>query len=122
MNKPTALIVATLAIFAGTTPVFADISNGLVAYYNFEGLSGVVGETIVDRSGHGHNGVCRQDQSTLRAPTIVQGPKQDDALNFDGSFYVQIPNHPDFNVTDNITVAAWVSVDVFDQAWQTMFC
>ena len=27
-----------------------------------------------------------------------------DALNFDGSFYVQIPNPPDFNLTSNITV------------------
>ncbi len=83
-------------LLLGSLPVCADITNGLVAYYNFEGLSGIVGETIVDQTGHGHNGVCRQDQSTLKAPTIVQGPKHDDALNFDGSFYVQIPNHADF--------------------------
>jgi hypothetical protein len=40
----------------GSMQVFADITNGLVAYYNFEGLSGLVGETIVDQTGHGHNG------------------------------------------------------------------
>jgi hypothetical protein len=45
-----------------------------------------------------------------------------DALNFDGAFYVQIANHTDFNITDNITLAAWVSVDAFEQDWQTMFC
>jgi hypothetical protein len=101
----------------------ADITNGLVAYYDFQNLTGTVGETIVDRSGRGHNGVCRQDQSTLKAPTIVAGPNGlGDALNFDGSFYVQIPNHSDFNITNNITIAAWVSVDTFDQPWQTMFC
>ncbi len=27
-----------------------------------------------------------------------------------------------FNITNNITVAAWISVDTFDQDWQTMFC
>jgi hypothetical protein len=123
MNKPLALAVFTLALLSGLKPVRADITNNLVAYYNFEGLAGTVGETIVDQTGHGHNGVCRQDQSTLKAPTIVPGPSGlDDALNFDGSFYVQISNHPDFNVTSNITVAAWVSVDTFDQSWQTMFC
>ena len=101
----------------------ADITNGLVAYYNFENMTGAVGETVVDQSGHGHNGVCRQDQSTLKAPTLVAGPSGlNSALSFDGSFYIQIPNHPDFNATNSVTVAAWVSVDAFDQAYQTMFC
>ena len=104
-------------------PARADITNNLVAYYNFENLAGTLGETIVDQSGHGHNGVCRLDQSTLKAPTIVPGPSGlGSALSFDGGFYVQIPNHTDFNLTSNITVAAWVSVDAFDQDWQTMFC
>jgi hypothetical protein len=112
------------ALMLLVTPALrADITNNLIAYYNFENLTGAVGETVVDQSGHGHNGVCRQDQSTLKAPTIVAGPNGlGDALNFDGSFYVQIPNHSDFNITDNITVATWVSVDAFDQDWQTMFC
>jgi hypothetical protein len=123
MSKPTALALIALTLLVGSERVLGDITNGLVAYYNFEGLSGTVGETIVDQSGHGHDGVCRQDQATLKAPTIVPGPNGlDDALNFDGSFYIQIPNHPDFNINDNITLAAWVSVDTFDQDWQTVFC
>jgi hypothetical protein len=117
---PAALLLTTLL---GAVPIRADITTGLIAYYIFENLAGVVGETVTDQSGRGHNGICRQDQSTLRAPAIVAGPSGlGDALNFDGGFYVQIPNHPDFNLTDNITLAAWVSVDVFDQDWQTMFC
>ena len=115
--------VLSLALLLGTASVLADITNGLVAYYNFENLAGTVGETIVDQSGHGHDGICRQDQSTLKAPTLVSGPNGlSDALNFDGAFYVQIPNHPDFDISDNVTLAAWISVDAFDQAWQTMFC
>lgn len=101
----------------------ADITNNLVAYYNFENVSLVPGATIVDQTGRGHEGVCMQDQNTPKTPTIVPGPNGlGDALNFDGAFYVQIPNHPDFNITDNITIAAWVSVDALTQAWETMFC
>ena len=75
MNKPFALALIALTSLSGLLPVRADITNNLVAYYNFEGLAGTVGETIVDQTGHGHDGVCRQDQSTLKAPTIVPGPK-----------------------------------------------
>jgi hypothetical protein len=122
-KKHSVLALATLALLVGAKPVLADITNNLVAYYNFEGMAGLAGETVVDQSGNGHNGVCRLDQNTLKAPTIVAGPGGlGDALNFDGSFYVQIPNHPGFNITNNITLAAWVSVDTFDQAFQTIFC
>src|SRR6266403_5053759 len=115
--------VICLLWLLGTVRVPADITNNLVAYYNFEGLSGTVGETVVDQSGNGHDGVCRQNQSTLKAPTVVAGPNGlGDAVSFDGSFYVQIPNHPDFNISNNISVAAWISVDSFTQDWQTMFC
>ena len=123
MNKRPALALTALGLLLISRPVWADITNNLVAYYNFEGLTGLVGETVVDQTGNGHNGVCRQDQNTLRAPTIVPGPNGlGQALSFDGNFYVEIPNDPAFNITDNITLAAWVSVDALTQTWQTMFC
>ncbi len=123
MTKQLSLILGMAAGVLGCINTRADITNNLVAYYNFEGMSGTVGETVVDQSGRGHDGVCMQDQSTPKAPTLVPGPNGlGDALNFDGAFYVQIPNHPDFDITDNITIAAWVSVDALSQAWQTMFC
>ena len=123
-RRPSAFgLLLGVAFLVSSFALRADITNGLVAYYNFEGLAGSVGETVADQSGRGHNGVCRQDQSTLKAPIIVTGPDGlGNALNFDGSFYVQIPNHADFNLTNNATVAAWVSVDTFDQAFQTIFC
>lgn len=107
MKKQISILFMALTVLGCAFPVLADITNNLVAYYNFEGLTGIVGETIVDQTGNGHDGICRQDQSTLKAPTIVSGPKGlGDALNFDGSFYVQIPNAAGFNITDNITLAA----------------
>jgi len=110
-----AMLAATALAKATSRTVWSPI-------YNFEGLSGIVGETVVDQTGNGHNGICRQDQNTLRAPTIVSGPNGlGKALSFDGNFYVQIPNAPDFNLTSNITVAAWISVDALTQDWQTYF-
>ncbi|MCD6394342.1 MAG: lamin tail domain-containing protein, partial [Planctomycetes bacterium] len=113
----------TLVIFViVSSAAIADIDSGLVAYYNFEDLAGVLGETIVDRSGNGHDGVCRQNQSTLKVPTIVSGPTdQGDALSFDGDFYVEIPNHADFDITDHITMSLWITVDLFDIGWQSAF-
>jgi hypothetical protein len=111
------------AVLGGALTARADIATGLVAYYNFEGMAGLAGETVADQSGHGHDGVCRQDQNTLRAPTIVPGPSGlGSALSFDGNFYVQIPNAADFNVTGSVTVAAWVAVDALNQDWETVFC
>jgi hypothetical protein len=123
MNKLTAPAVVALALLLGCQPVLADITNNLVAYYDFECVSGAVGETVVDRSGHGHDGVCRENPSWLKAPVVVPGPNGlGEALNFDGAFIVQIPNHPDFNITDDITVAAWISVDDFTRDSQAIFC
>ncbi len=101
----------------------SDVTNGLVAYYSFEGLSGRFGETILDRSGRGHHGFYRLNPATLKAPVLVAGPVGlGDALHFDGASYIEIPNHPDFNLSASITVAAWVSVDAFTEDWQTVFC
>ena len=101
----------------------ADIDSNMVAYYNFESMTGIDGETVVDQSGNGHNGICRQDQSMTKAPTIVPGPVGlGDALYFDGNFYVEIPNHEDFDITNSITISLWFKVDQFNTDWQTMFC
>ena len=69
-------VLLALAFLLSSFALRADITNGLAAYYNFEGLAGSVGETVADQSGRGHNGVCRQDQSTLKAPIIVTGDRK----------------------------------------------
>ena len=108
------LIVCTVA--------FSDIDSGMVAYYNFESISGVDGETVIDQSGNGHDGICREDISNIKAPTLVPGPTGlGDALYFDGNFYIEIPNHEDFDITQGITIALWFKVDQFSSEWQTLF-
>ncbi|MBN1974783.1 MAG: aryl-sulfate sulfotransferase [Sedimentisphaerales bacterium] len=115
------LFVCNLAIFCDT--VFGDINSGLAAYYNFESMACINGEIVVDQSGNGHNGTCRQNLTTAKAPSIVPGPSGlGDALYFDGDFYVEVPNHDAFNITQGITIALWFRVDQFNTDWQTMFC
>lgn len=44
------------------------------------------------------------------------------ALKFDGvGDYVECGNDPAFNLTDKITVAAWIKVETFDKDWQAIF-
>ncbi|MHC4367240.1 MAG: LamG-like jellyroll fold domain-containing protein [Planctomycetota bacterium] len=43
------------------------------------------------------------------------------ALQFDGDGdYVDLSNHPDFDITGRITVSAWIKVDAFDKPYQTI--
>jgi len=81
-----------------------DITRGLVAYYNFdEGF----GTTLHDISGTGNSG------------TLVNGPnwtkgKYGGALKFDGTDdYVNCGKDESLNITDAITIAAWVKASAY---------
>ncbi len=114
------ICVLSFAIFCNT--VSGDIESDLVAYYDFESVPATQGAFILDRSNNGHMGFFRQDQTTTKRPTIVEGPKGlGDALYFDGNSYIQIANDVDFDINDSITISVWFKVDQFDTDWQTMF-
>ncbi|MFC1761220.1 LamG-like jellyroll fold domain-containing protein [Planctomycetota bacterium] len=95
----------------------ADIDTGLVAYYDFEGLSGT---TIPDVSGNGHDGISKSGLTTEVDPTVVAGPVGD-AMDFDNGNYVEIANHVDFQVTTEYSLSLWTSVDTMANQWGTMF-
>ncbi|MBN2590715.1 MAG: aryl-sulfate sulfotransferase [Sedimentisphaerales bacterium] len=121
--KKTAISMCIISIAVFCNTALGDIDSDLVAYYDFESVAEIKGAPIVDRSGNSHFGFCRQDQSTTKTPTIVDGPSGlGDALYFDGNFYVQISNHEDFDITESITISLWFKVSQFDTEWQTMFC
>ena len=121
--KKTAISIFAINMVIICAAARGDIESGLVAWYNFESLTGLDGEIVVDQSGNGHNGICRRDPLVTKAPTLVPGPAGlGDALFFDGNFYVEIPNSDDFNITQGITIALWAKVNEFDADWQTMFC
>ena len=120
--KTTVISICLLSVIILSNTASGDIESNLVAYYDFESVPDAKGSLILDKSGNGHFGICRQDQSTTKKPTIVEGPSGlGDALYFDGNFYVHIANHADFNITDCITISLWFKADQFDTEWQTMF-
>jgi hypothetical protein len=81
----------------------------LVGWWKFDEDSG---DTAIDSSGNGSDGLL------VGQPERVEGVSGG-ALNFDGDDdYVDIGKGPDFDITEQITLMAWIQVNVFDQQWQ----
>lgn len=77
--------------------VYAE--DGLVGYWAFDEGSG---NTVADSSVYGNNGTLNNE------PTWVDGI-YGKALDFDGvNDYIQIPQSSSLDVTDQVTVEAWV--------------
>jgi len=74
----------------------ADLNDGLVAYYPFNGNAD-------DESGNGNDGV-------VHGGTFIPHPfgNSDSAYSFEDGDYVQIPDSASLDVTPNITLAMWV--------------
>ena len=74
-----------------------DLTNGLVAYYPFNGNAN-------DASGYGNNPIF--NNATL---TSDQLGNPNSAYHFNGvNTYMQIPNSPSLNMTNEISIALWV--------------
>jgi len=91
--------------------VWSFSPGGLVGWWKLDDGSGGM---AADSSGNGLNGRLVGD------PTWVDGIAAG-ALAFDGDGdYVNVGPDPKFNITNQITVSAWIKVDVFDRDWQTI--
>ncbi len=78
----------------------ADLNNGLVAYYPFDG-------NATDMSGNGHNGIV--SGATLCAD---RNGKANSAYSFDGvNDYIKIPHHSALNFSNDFSIAFWVKSD-----------
>ena len=73
---------------------------GLVAHYSLEG-------NVTDSSGNGHDG---GSQGTV----AYQPAKVCDGAQFDGTGYLQVPDNDDFDLTDALTVMAWIHPDTLN--------
>ena len=94
-----------------TGEVWSFSSGDLVAWWEFDEGSGNV---VAD------SGPNRLDGAVIGDPSWVTGVFGG-ALKFDGDGdYVDLGNDPKFNMTDRITIAAWVKVDTFDCEWQAV--
>ena len=92
------LVIAAVLALATNTPAQSFITNGLVAYYPFNGNAN-------DASGNGNNGtVVGARLTTDRFGT------PNSAYNFSGSgsTYITAPDSPSLDVTSAITIAVWI--------------
>jgi hypothetical protein len=98
MNKQ--LIFTLLVMVVITTGgAYADINEGLIGWWM---LDEGTGTTVADSSGAGHDGFFVDSM-----PEWVPG-MYGKALKFDGTNKVEIPDHPDFHLTDSMSVALWI--------------
>jgi len=95
------VVIVMLAIVLAPRAVNAD----LVAHW---GLDGNANDSI-----SGNRGVL------IGNPSWETGCAGG-ALSFDGDDYVMVPNESDFDITNQITVAAWIKVNAFDKQWQAI--
>jgi len=88
--------------FGGARKIPEDtFTRGLVAYWSFDEGSGNI---AYDASGNGNHGTL------INGPKWTQG-KIGGALSFDGvNDYVDCGNNPSLDITDEITVEAWVYI------------
>ena len=95
-----------------TTGELWSFSTGtLVGWWKLDETEGAL---ATDATGHGHAGALVGDP--LWAAGAVDG-----ALELDGEGdYVDLGTGPDFDLTDQITIAAWVKVNAFDMDWQAI--
>ncbi len=92
-------IVIISSIFITFSLSFADLNDGLVAYYPFNG-------DAQDASDNGYHGVVNGATHVTDRFGKLNG-----ALNFDGDDFIEITDNPDFDL-DYVTISAWISPDI----------
>ncbi len=103
-SKNLVMLLTTLTVLLTAKPLNAE----LVALWQFEWGS------ANDSCGNAYGAVHG-------SPEWVAGPGgKGGALKFSGEDYISIDNRSKFNITEEITVAAWIKVTVFDTQWQTI--
>jgi hypothetical protein len=80
-----------------------------LAHWSLDEGAGVI---VRDVSGRSHDGIVMGDHQWSEGP-----PGFGSALGFDGAGFVEILNEPAFDVTDVLTVAAWVNVGAVSANW-----
>lgn len=93
------MLRAMLVILMGAGTGYADLSDGLVAYYPFNGNAN-------DESGNGNNGTIHG-----ATPTPDRFGNPSSAYSFDGADdYIFVPDSDSLDLTTTGTLAAWVNI------------
>jgi hypothetical protein len=102
-------------VTADGTVTAGDVWNfntgGLVGWWKLDEASG---DTVYDSSGNGYDGGIAGD------PNWVEGVSGG-ALGLDGDGdYVDLGSGEEFDITEQITLAAWIKVGSFEEEWQNI--
>jgi hypothetical protein len=103
------MVVFSLGLFVG--PAHADLNDGLVAYYPFNGNAN-------DESGNGNHG-------TVHGATLTEDRfgKIDSAYHFDGNSYIVVPSSPSLeSPSDQYSVAVWANTEAWDGGLSSLVC
>lgn len=99
-----AKMAVSILVLAACPTVRADLSDGLVAHYLFSGNAN-------DASGNGHDGTVYG-----ATPTSDRFGNPNSAYSFDGlNDYVRIPDHPQLDGMNAVTLSLWVEIDSVDR-------
>ena len=115
MNTRKAKGIAALAIAIvclGThRDAAGDADRSPVGHWTFDEGDGLVARDVSGRGNHG----------TLGGGAKWAKGRIGGALKFDGvDDFVSIPNESHFDITSDITVSAWIRVESFTKAWQSI--
>jgi Concanavalin A-like lectin/glucanases superfamily/CARDB/PKD domain/SdrD B-like domain len=82
----------------------ASLSDGLIAYYPFDG-------NALDASGNNNDGT---EYGGLNYKLGIKG----DSISFDGiDDYIRVPSDPSLNPVDQLSISFWVKVEGFTNTW-----
>jgi hypothetical protein len=93
--------------------VWSFQTGGLLAWWKFDETEG---SNVSDSSGNSYAGTLVGEPQWQPSGGKIGG-----ALQLDGKDdYVEITKNANFDLTDQITVMAWIKVNAFDKAWQSI--
>lgn len=88
-----------------------SLIDGPISFYTYQITRGfwhfdeLIGSTIA------HDEMNPKCNGTVHGATFIAGGKINGSLNFTGiSSYVDVPHHPKFNLTNEITIQTWLNV------------
>jgi len=88
--------------------------SGLIGHWTMD--DNAASTVVIDSSGNNNDGLALYNTSVLHQTGIIDG-----ALDFDGtSDYIDCGNSTDFDITDAITISAWVNFDTLSTNFQTI--
>ncbi|MCP4261061.1 MAG: LamG domain-containing protein [Planctomycetes bacterium] len=107
------LLYLAFSIMVSSLVLTNIVNADLIGWWRLDEGSGT---TATDMSGAGHDG-----QFAEGTPEWVEG-KFGNALKFDGTNKVEIPDHPDFHMTDAVSIALWAKPEDSQPEYGKFFC